>query len=74
MSKSSKGSNKRIVRMADLVFDYGFGSPNTVRNLVHVGVLPEPFKIGPRAVGWLREDVEMALVAMARGNEVATIA
>ncbi|EYS86159.1 AlpA family transcriptional regulator [Cupriavidus sp. SK-4] len=63
----------RIVRFKQMQGEFGLGSPNTIRKLIRDGLLPPPFSIGSHAVGWLREDVEAAIAAMATRRSWARV-
>ena len=47
----------RILRRKDVLNRLGIAS-TTLHNMIHKGMLPKPFKINERSVGWLESDIE----------------
>ena len=54
---NAHGRSRRVLRRPDVSVRTGLGR-STLYAYIEDGRFPRPIKLGPRAVGWLEEEVE----------------
>ena len=57
----------RILRVGEVVTEIGV-SKSTLYRMVNSGRFPPPIKVGARAVGWRRDEIEAWLAGRPRGG------
>ena len=55
----------KVLRLPDVVARVGL-SKSTLWRLINGGEFPEPIKLGPRATGWLEEEVDAWIKSRSR--------
>ncbi|MXY68670.1 MAG: AlpA family transcriptional regulator [Acidobacteriia bacterium] len=55
----------KVLRLPDVVARVGL-SKSTLWRRINDGEFPEPIKLGPRAVGWLEEEVDAWIKSRSR--------
>ncbi|WP_351010679.1 AlpA family phage regulatory protein [Shewanella sp. S1-58-MNA-CIBAN-0166] len=59
-------NNMRIIRKPEVLSILAI-SKSTLHERINDGFLPPPIKLGERAVGWLENEIQQTLKAMAAG-------